>query len=64
MKLQNRALTLALSAGILVLAVTGCSDPKSEVHIVADNFESVYNSISSDTLKQHTKILSLTHIHI
>jgi Zn-dependent M28 family amino/carboxypeptidase len=58
MKLQNRALTLALSAGILVLAVTGCSDPKSEVHIVADNFESVYNSISSDTLKQHTKILS------
>ncbi len=58
MKLQNRALTLALSASVLVLAVTGCSDPKSDIPIVADNFEAVYNSIGSDTLKQHTKILS------
>ncbi|MFQ3207893.1 MAG: Zn-dependent M28 family amino/carboxypeptidase [Glaciecola sp.] len=58
MKLQNRALTLVLSAGILALAVTGCSDPKSAPPLIADNFEAVYNSISSDTLKQHTKILS------
>ncbi len=58
MKLQKRAVTLALSAGIFALAASGCSEPKSAAPKVENNFEAVYNAISSDTLKQHTKILA------
>jgi len=63
MKLQKRALTLALSAAIFALALAGCSEPEFTVVEAAapkaeDNFETIYNSISADTLRQHTKILS------
>jgi Zn-dependent M28 family amino/carboxypeptidase len=63
MKLQKRALTLASSAAIFALALTGCTKTEPDVVETAapkveDNFEAVYNSISTDTLKQHTKILS------
>jgi Zn-dependent M28 family amino/carboxypeptidase len=63
MKLQKRTLTLALSAAIFALALAGCSESEpnavnTAAPKVEDNFETVYNSISADTLKQHTKILS------
>lgn len=58
MKFQKRAISLALSASILALAVSGCSETKTEASNTADNFEAVYQSISTDNLKQHTKILS------
>ncbi|MFT6329682.1 MAG: Zn-dependent M28 family amino/carboxypeptidase [Bermanella sp.] len=63
MKLQKQALTLTLSAAIFAIALAGCSEPepnavKTAAPKVEDNFEAVYSSISADTLKQHTKILS------
>jgi Zn-dependent M28 family amino/carboxypeptidase len=68
MKLQKRPLTLALSAAIFALALTGCSGSEptaaeaavaeAETLSVEDNFEAIYKAISADTLKQHTKILS------
>ncbi|MFQ3249986.1 MAG: Zn-dependent M28 family amino/carboxypeptidase [Glaciecola sp.] len=58
MKLQKRAVTLALSASIFALASAGCSETKNEAAKVENNFEAVYQSISTDVLKQHTKTLS------
>lgn len=58
MKLQKRAMALAFSASMLALATTGCSETKQEAPKVEDNFEAVYQSISTDELKRHTKTLS------
>ncbi|MDT0581930.1 M28 family metallopeptidase [Brumicola blandensis] len=57
---QKSGFTLALSAAML-LSLGACSqqseDAVSEAP-QANNFEEVYNSISTETLKQHTKTLS------
>ena len=63
MKFQKQAVSLALSASIFALATAGCSESKVEAEKVEakkveNNFESVYQSISSESLKQHTKTLS------
>ena len=58
MNLTMRSLTVAFSASIFALATTGCSETKQETPKPQDNFDAVYQAISADTLKEHTKILS------
>lgn len=58
MKLQKRATLVAITASLFALASTGCSDNKTEAPKAENNFDAVYQSISTDTLKKHTKILS------
>ncbi|MDT0628392.1 M28 family metallopeptidase [Alteromonas sp. W364] len=57
---QKSGFTLALSAAML-LSLGACSQQSEEAVSEApqaNNFEEVYNSISTETLKQHTKTLS------
>jgi Zn-dependent M28 family amino/carboxypeptidase len=57
---QKSSFTLALSAAML-LSITACSQQNEGApteSTEANNFQEVYDGISADTLKQHTKTLS------
>jgi Zn-dependent M28 family amino/carboxypeptidase len=65
MILLKKNVGMALSIGISTALLSGCSQPNSEEDTInseavttASNFQSVYDGISTDTLKQHTKTLS------
>ena len=57
---QKSGFTLALSAAML-LGISACSQQNEEARTESpetNNFQEVYDGISADTLKQHTKTLS------